>query len=267
MATKNCRKAALSGGAEAKYHQSREVSFMRAASVSRTTIATDRVTLLENGDRMNQAEFHRRYLESPEDEKWELVGGTVYRASPLSLTLSDYDEQIGFALGLYRRSTPGVQVLHGATAILGEESEPQPDLGLRILPEYGGQSRSVDDYVQGPPELLVEIAHSTRALDMHQKRADYERAGIVEYLVICTEERELHWFNFRTASPLRPDRAGVYRSRVFPGLWIDGQALLDLESARLAEVVRQGIATPAHASLIRRLERARRRSGPARGQP
>jgi hypothetical protein len=95
---------------------------------------------------------------------------------------------------------------------------------------------------------------------MNRKRADYERTGVLEYLVICTEERELHWFNFRTGRPLRPNRAGVYRSRAFPGLWIDGPALLDLNSARLTEVVQQGIATPAHAAFVRRLERAHRQT-------
>jgi Uma2 family endonuclease len=85
-------------------------------------------------------------------------------ASPLRIPHSDYTEELAFGLGLYRRATPGVQVLHNATTILGEESEPQPDLEMRILPEYGGRSRSsADEYVEGPPELLVEVAHNNRA--------------------------------------------------------------------------------------------------------
>jgi Uma2 family endonuclease len=233
---------------------------MRAKSASRTTTGPAGVPPLVHGARMKQPEFHRRYLEYPEDEKWELVGGIVYMASPLSLDHSHYDEEIGYALGTYRRATPGVEILRNATAILGEESEPQPDIGLRILPDYGGQSRTVRNYVKGPPELLVEVAHSTRALDLNQKRADYHRAGVLEYLVICTEPRELHWFDFQTARSLRPGRKGIYRSRVFPGLWIDGPALLELNSSRIVEVVRQGIASPAHAAFVRRLERAHRRA-------
>src|ERR1700722_8938579 len=169
---------------------------------------------LANGDRMRQPEFHRLYQECPEDVKFELIGGIVYMASPLRLPHSDYDDELGFAFGLYRRHTLGVEVLHGATAILGEESEPQPDLGLRILPEYGGQSQtSPKKYVLGPPELLAEIAHSTRALDMHAKRLDYRQAGVAEYLVLCVEERELHWFDFRSRRTIRPAADGVYRSR------------------------------------------------------
>ncbi len=107
---------------------------------------------LHNGDRLTQAEFHRRYEQYPEDVKFELIGGIVYMASPLRLNHSDYDDELGFAFGLYRRATPGVQALHGATAILGEESEPQPDLGLRIMAEYGGRSPS------GVPGLVDQCA-------------------------------------------------------------------------------------------------------------
>ena len=134
------------------------------------------------------------------------------------------------------------------------------DLGLRILPEYGGRSRTTeDDYVEGAPELLAEIAYSTRAIDMNQKRDDYERAGVLEYLVLCVEERELHWFHFPSRRTIRPDRKGVARSRVFPGLWIDAPALLERDGSRLVAAVQQGLAAPAHAAFVKRLEKARKR--------
>jgi hypothetical protein len=57
---------------------------------------------LVNGDRMTQPEFHRRYELYPEDEKWELVGGIVYMASPLALPHSDFDDEMGMPLTLYR---------------------------------------------------------------------------------------------------------------------------------------------------------------------
>jgi Uma2 family endonuclease len=214
--------------------------------------------VLVNGDRMGQPEFHRRYQACPDDVKFELIGGIVYMASPLRLPHSDYDDELGFAFGLFRRHTLGVAVLHSATTILGEESEPQPDLGLRILPEYGGQSRTTPDkYVEGPPELLAEIAHSTRALDMHQKRLDYRLAGVAEYLVLCVEEQELHWFDFRGRRTIRPNSDEVYRSRVFPGLWIDGRALLARDSAQVELVLRQGLGSKEHAAFVQRLNKDR----------
>jgi hypothetical protein len=219
------------------------------------------VELLVNGERMKQPEFHRRYEKYDEDEKWELIGGIVYHmASPLSLTHSDYDGEVGFLLETYRRATPGLQVLHNATAILDEDSEPQPDLGMRILPEYGGQSQTnPDDYLQGAPELLVEIAHSRRNIAMHAKRDDYKRTGAIEYLVVCSEEQEVHWFHFLNDEMIRPNRQGITRSRVFPGLWFDIAALLRLESARLMEVLQQGIASREHAAFVKRLQAARRK--------
>jgi Uma2 family endonuclease len=209
---------------------------------------------LVNGDRLRQPEFHRRYLTYPEDVQFELIGGVVYMSSPQRLSHSDYDGELGFALELYRRGTPGTAVLHNATTILGEESEPQPDLGLRLLPEYGGLCRiTVDDYLEGPPELLAEIAYSTRAIDMHQKRADYRFAGVAEYLVLCVEEQELYWFDFKNRRKLRPTAEGVYRSRIFPGLWIDAPALLARDSQRVQTVLREGLASKEHAGFVQRL--------------
>ena len=174
--------------------------------------------LLCNGDRMKQPEFHRRYETYPKDVKFELIGGIVYMASPLRLPHGRVsNSMLSLALALYHTSaTPGVEVADERHLILGEESEPQPDLLLRILTEYGGRSGvTEDEYCQGPPELLAEIAHSSRAIDMNQKREDYEQAGVLEYQVLCVEERELHWFHFPSGRPIRPDRRG---RRAFPRL-------------------------------------------------
>jgi Uma2 family endonuclease len=215
---------------------------------------------LANGDRLTQPEFHRRYEACPKDMKFELIGGTVYMASPLRVAHASYEEEVSFALGLYRRATLGVQLLANATTILGENSEPQPDLALRIMAECGGQSHvNADGYVEGPPELLVEVAYSTRAIDLHQKRDDYHQAGVREYLVLCVEEQELYWFGLQAQRSIRADAEGIYRSRVFPGLWLDGPALLAGASARVAEVVQRGLGQPAHAAFVKRLQTARRK--------
>src|SRR5439155_3555027 len=135
------------------------------------------------GDRMSQAEFHRRYELYPGNEKFELIGGIVYMASPLRRHHGKHHLELGTLLGHYKIKTPGVEVLDNATDILGEASEPQPDLALRILSDYGGQSRETeDDYIEGASEFLAEIAYSTRSIDLHQKKTDYQQAGVLEYL-------------------------------------------------------------------------------------
>ncbi|HKI36491.1 MAG TPA: Uma2 family endonuclease [Gemmataceae bacterium] len=224
---------------------------------------TRAVPFLVNGQLMKQPEFHRRYEACPPDERWELIGGIVYMASPLRYPHGNYDFSFGTALGLYAVATPGVEGAHNVTSILGEESEPQPDLALRIAAEHGGRSRINEaEYLEGPPEFIAEIAYSSLDIDMHRKREDYQEAGVAEYLVVCIEEQELHWFDFRTGHPLRPTRQGVYRSRVFPGLWIDGAALLARDSKRLMEVVQQGLASPEHARFVKRLQAEWRKRSP-----
>jgi hypothetical protein len=91
------------------------------------------------------------------------------------------------------------------------------------------------------------------------KREDYERAGVAEYLVLCVEEQELYWFDFRSGKSIKPGGEGISRSRVFPGLWLDGAALLARNLPRVIEVVQQGVASRPHAAFVKRLAAARRK--------
>ena len=214
------------------------------------------VTLI-NGERLSQPEFHERYDSYPDDLKFELVKGVVYMASPMRREHGVYHGELSYPLKHYEAATPGTDMLDNSTAILDKDSEPQPDLSLRILPECGGHSTVNDNgYVTGPPELVSEIAHSSRDLDLYEKREDYQRTGVLEYVVLCVEERELHWFHFPSGEMIRPGREGISRSREFPGLWIDVAALLDQDTKRLRAAVDRGVA-------LLRLAKRRRPPGSA----
>jgi Uma2 family endonuclease len=214
--------------------------------------------LLENGDHMSQAEFHRRYEAYPDDTKFELIGGVVYMASPQRTDHGEFQVTLSMVLKIYRDQTPGVQVLGGSTTILSDEDEPQPDLSLRILSKFGGQSRVTDDhYVQGAPELLAEISHSTRAIDLHDKREIYESAGVQEYIVLNLEDAELVWFDFAAQGSIAPDKKGIARSRVFPGLWINVPALLADDGKGLIATVNRGLKSAAHAAFVKKLGAAK----------
>jgi Uma2 family endonuclease len=213
---------------------------------------------LNTGDRMSRAEFHRLYEQTPPEFRAELIGGTVYVASPLKRRHGTNHLPLGSLFFLYEGQTPGVESADNTTVLLGEDSEPQPDLFLRILPEHRGQTTTTaDDYVAGAPELMAEIAHSSRAIDLHGKRDDYARHGVLEYLVFLLRENQLRWFDLRGGCELQPDADGVYRIRCFPGLWIHGAALLARDSRRLIDVLNQGLAAPEHAAFVRRLADAR----------
>lgn len=70
----------------------------------------------------------------------------------------------------------------------------------------------------------------------------------------------VYWFVLREGAYERlqspPD--GIYRSEVFPGLWLDAAALLAGDLARAIQVVQQGLASPEHAEFAARLQHAYR---------
>lgn len=124
----------------------------------------------------------------------------------------------------------------------------------------GGQIRfDLEGYFAGAPELIIEIARSSRAFDLGAKKVDYERAGVREYVVVELDPDQIHWFIRRDDhfNDLPPGPDGVYRSEIFPGLWLDPRALYSENLDRLIEVLDQGLATPAHAAFLARLEKAR----------
>lgn len=209
---------------------------------------------LHSGDRMTRQEFHRIYEQMPEDFKAELVGGT---ASPLRRRHGNEHLRLGSVLAGYEGATPGVEAGDNTTILLGDDGEPQPDLFLRILPQHGGQSRTTDDdYVEGGPELLIEIAHSSRALDLHGKKSDYGRHGVREYVVWTLADNRFHWFDLPAGRQLVPEVDGMLRVRTFPGLWINLPALVAKDYNRLMATLQQGLASPEHAAFVEQLRKA-----------
>jgi Uma2 family endonuclease len=210
---------------------------------------------LEAGDRLDQPTFHTRYEAMPEGTRAELIGGVVYLPSPLKRPHGRMHVEVIRWITEYEDATPGVEPLDNATNILGAENEPQPDVCLRILPAQGGQTTEKDDYVVGGPELVVEVASSTESIDLHGKKADYERFGVREYLVVVLRQRCVFWFRNRDEAfvDLAPGPDGVFRSEVFPGLWLDPAALLALDRRRVLAVLATGVASPDHAAFVARL--------------
>jgi Uma2 family endonuclease len=208
---------------------------------------------------MTRAEFHRLYEQAPEELKAELVGGVVHMPSPLRIRRAKNHPPLSALFFHYESNTPGVECGDNATILMGEEGEPQPDLYLRILPEYGGQSRTTaDDYVEGPPELVAEIAHSSRAIDLYEKKDDYGRYGVREYLVLCLQEDEIRWFDLSRDREKQTSSDGIIRVESFPGLWLDSVALLSRDGKQLFATLEQGLATSAHAGFMNQLAQARK---------
>ncbi len=189
---------------------------------------------LENGDRLTVPEFERRYEAMPDEKKAELIEGVVYLSSPVSVGHAQADSAVHTWLGLYAARHPGLQLLPNVTVRIDRDNEFQPDALLRV--HDGGTSRTAPDgYLEGPPELVVEIAASSVSRDLHSKKNVYRRAGVREYIVLRLLDGELDWFELRGGEYVRrePDADGIIESVQFPGLRLDVPALLAGDLPRL----------------------------------
>ncbi|MFQ5612013.1 MAG: Uma2 family endonuclease [Anaerolineae bacterium] len=232
----------------------------REERVRRATSGADVVALgpppLESGDRLTRPEFERRYQAMPHIKKAELVEGVVYMPSAVRISHARAHAQVITWLGVYCAATPGVELGDNATVRLDADNEVQPDALLRLDPAQGGISQvSADDYLEGPPELVVEIAGSSASYDLHDKLNVYRRTGVQEYLVWRIYDKQLDWFRLDEGRYVRlePDAAGVIDSRVFPGLNLDVAALLEGELARVLAELHQGLETEGHVAFVERL--------------
>jgi Uma2 family endonuclease len=181
---------------------------------------------LESGDRLTQMAFHERYCARPDIRKAELVEGVVYLASPVSV---QHGEPHGWVLGwlsTYMAGHPGVRLADNATLILDERNEVQPDACLWL--ETGGARLTEQGYLQGAPELIVEIAFTSASYDLHDKKEAYRRSGVREYVVWQVQEGLINWFRLRDGEYVwvEPDETGIIESREFPGLRLDGPKMV-----------------------------------------
>lgn len=212
---------------------------------------------LESGDRLTRHEFERRYIASPHIRKAELIEGVVYVASPVRATRHGRPHGIIMAwLGVYWTATPGVDLQDNATVRLDADNEPQPDALLRIEPEFGGNSFiSEDDYIEGAPELIVEVAASSASYDLNDKLNSYRRNGVREYIVWQMYENRVDWFILQEGRyvPLIADERSIIRSQIFPGLWLSVDGLRQGNRAEILAVLQEGLATAEHQAFAERL--------------
>jgi Uma2 family endonuclease len=229
-------------------------------AVNTTTAPAEATSIppLRDGDRLSRAEFERRYDAMPHLKKAELIDGVVYMPSPVTEGQhgGPHFDLIGW-LAFYRTFTPGVIGGDNSSLRLQLDNEPQPDAYLRILPSHGGQSgTSAGGYVEGAPELVAEVAASSAPYDLGAKFHAYRRNQVREYVVWRVLDQAIDWFVLREDQyePLPPGGDGLYRSVVFPGLWLDPAALVRGDLLAVFHVVQRGVATPEHADFVARLQ-------------
>jgi Uma2 family endonuclease len=222
--------------------------------VDQSNLTTSMIPPLENGDRLTRDEFERRYAAMRHLKKAELIEGIVY--VPAALRFRSHGQphaDLIIWLGMYKIITPKVELGDNVTVRLDLDNEPQPDAILLI---NGGQARiTKDDYIEGAPELVVEVAASSAAYDLYDKKRAYRRNGIQEYLVWRVYDRELDWFSLEAGEyiKLEPDAEGIIRSQIFPGLWLATPQLLSGKMNEVLAVLKQGLNSQKHQEFCQRL--------------
>jgi Uma2 family endonuclease len=189
---------------------------------------TDAPDSLRTGDRLTRAEFHRRYCARPDIKKAELIDGVVYVPSPVRLR--HHGRPHGFVvawLGQYVALVPDVILGDNSTVFLDDQAEVQPDAFL-WLPESGRAHETEDDYVEGAPQLVVEVSASSASYDLHQKKEAYRRNGVAEYVVWRVYDDAIDWFRLQDGVYvlIDPDPDGIVESEQFPGLRLHVPSML-----------------------------------------
>ena len=194
------------------------------------SLPTDGPPALESGDRLTRDEFHRRYCARPDIRKAELVQGVVYVASPIRIAHhADPHGLVVAWLRVFVARTPGLRLAIDGTVYLADDSEVQPDVFLYWDPPKAASGRlREDDYLEGPPLLVVEVAASSASRDLHDKKEAYRRAGVPEYSVWRIVDRQIDWFHLRDGEYVRlePDENGVIESVSLPGLRLPVESML-----------------------------------------
>jgi len=213
---------------------------------------------LVTGERLTVEEFLRRWEELPDLKNAELIDGTVYVPSPISIVHGDLDNLVHWWLGHYAHATPGCKGGSNSTWLMAG-SAPQPDASLRILPAHGGQSGNKGPLGAGAPELAVEICVTSTELDLGAKLALYQRAGVREYITVEAFGERMIWRVLENgvygAQTLPPD--GIARSQVFPGLWLDVTAFWADDGAKMLAALNAGLASEDHRKFVARLAAAK----------
>jgi len=224
--------------------------------------AKDELPRLEAGDHLDQPTFHRLYEAMLPGFRAELIEGVVIVPSPLHRGHGRHQRLISGWLSGYEAATPGVEGFGNISTILSSDSEPQPDETLVIAPDRGGQTKPGDDDepLKGAPELIVEVASSSVAYDLHTKYRMYERVGVREYVVVVLREKRVRWFvsDGKEFNELAAGQDGIFRCAVFPGLWLDAEALFRKDPRRLLETLDLGLVSPEHAVFVEQLKSRRK---------
>ena len=213
---------------------------------------------LENGDHLSRAEFDRRWEAMPQIKNAELINGVVHMQAAVRHSWHGKPHSCLVTLvSSYYAATPGTDGGDNASVLIDDENEPQPDVYLMLDANRGGQV-VIDDkgYLNGVPEFVAEIAASSSSYDLFEKSDLYQKSGVKEYVVwkVLSHEFVIRRSVNGQFEEFPPTDDGIYRSQVFPGLWLDTKELIQGNLAAALKTLQAGIESAEHQFFLRELE-------------
>ena len=130
------------------------------------------------------------YLETPDDERYELIDGELVMVPAPSISHQDVQLDLGAALRAFVRARGlGRIIISPVDVVFSSDNVRQPDI-IFVSAERAGIITGDD--VQGAPDLAVEIlSPSTERADKTTKRETYARHGVKEYWLVDTDARSI----------------------------------------------------------------------------
>lgn len=141
-----------------------------------------------NGRRMTADQ----YLALPETrEQYELVDGVVIVSPSATWGHQRIAREILLQLTQFLETHPVGEAVSDVDVRLRDDLVLRPDVVFLST----AKAARVTGYIAEPPDLVVEIVSPGAAKrELHEKRADYESAGVAEYWVIEPHAGEMHFF-------------------------------------------------------------------------
>ena len=148
------------------------------------------------------------YAATPDDERWELIDGVLYRMAPApNVKHQIASKNLGRLIDVPVTAGELGLLLYAPTdVILSEQTTVQPDL---LYVSAGRFHIITERACEGPPDLVVEIlSPSNTAYDLEVKRELYARHGVPEYLILDTDAESVRALSVPTID----GNTGVYLS-------------------------------------------------------
>ena len=127
------------------------------------------------------------YMSLPEGYPAELIGGEIIVSPSPSAKHQKIAGDLFFKMRLFKetKKIPG-EIFYEIDVRLSNEDVVRPDI------VYVSDESKIGEWIEGAPDLVVEILSPTSAMrDLVDKKDLYERSGVKEYWVVDPENEEM----------------------------------------------------------------------------